>query len=241
MVLGIYEKTLDALSPEGFRKHLSFTIPFFGAALVGIFSFSQLVTYLITEHEMITYFAFIGLILGCVPMIFRKSGISKIRFRFVAAFALALAFTLFLAFTKDFSYANKSLDELGGLSPALFAWIVVAGFLSAVALLIPGLSGSVILLMIGMYMIIIESVAEFDFTIILPLGVGIVLGVATSSKLIKTLLKHFPKTTYSAVLGLVIGSVFVIYPGFTANVFGAIAIILAAAFAVVSYFFSGKD
>ena len=241
MIFNIYEKTLDALSWNTFRKHLDFTIPFFIGAVIGIFSFSQVVTYLITEHAMITYFAFIGLILGCVPMIYRKAEIGKIKPSYVVAFVIALACTLFLAYTNDSSYANKSLEELGGFSTAMFFWILLAGFVSAIALLIPGLSGSVILLMVGMYTVIIESVADFDFLIILPVGAGMVLGIATGARLIGTLMKNHHQVMYCAVLGLVIGSVFIIFPGFAANAYGALAIILAVVFAVLSYFLSKKE
>jgi len=92
-----------------------------------------------------------------------------------------------------------------------------------------------------MYTVIIESIAEFDLTIILPVGAGIVLGIVAGAKLIKSMLKNFNQMVYSAILGLVIGSVFIIYPGFLPTMEGVIAIILAAVFAVTSFFLSGKE
>jgi len=240
LMFNIYEKTLNAFSAGNIKKNLDFTIPLFLGIVCGVFAFSNLVTWLITEHEIITYFAFIGLIIGCIPMIYKRAEIDRIKFRNVLAFIIALACTLVLAFYKSSTLENKTLDELGGLTPDFLVWIVFAGFVCAVAMLIPGISGSIILLMFGTYAVAVEAIAEFDMKVLLPLGASIVLGIVVGIKVINVLLKHHHEMVYSAALGLVIGSIFIVYPGFTKDMEGAIAIILAAAFALVSYLFSKK-
>jgi len=240
MMFNVYEKLLDALSIGHIKQNLHFSIPLLGGAVCGLFSLSWLVTYLITEHIMITYFAFIGLIIGCIPMIYRKAEIEKIKPLYVIAFAVALAFTIFLAVKHYSLMDNLSLAELGGPTPILGLWVFVAGFISAVVMLIPGISGSIIMLLLGTYTVTLEAVATFYIPLIIPVGAGIGLGIISGIKLIKTLLDHNRQLVYSIVLGLVIGSIFIIYPGFVANSYGAIAIIFAVGAAAVSYFFSRK-
>jgi len=138
------------------------------------------------------------------------------------------------------SLENKSLDELGGLTPHMVFWLFFTGVVCAFAIIVPGMSGSIILLMLGTYNVAIESVAAFDFAILAPVGAGIAVGMVGGVKIIRTLLNKFNQMVYCAILGLVIGSVFIIFPGFEPNLKGAIAIGFAAAFAAVSYFFSRK-
>jgi len=240
MVFNVYEKLLDALSIGHIRKNLDFSVPLLGGAVVGLFAFSSLVTYLITDHEMITYFAFIGLIIGCVPMIYRKAEIEKIRPSYVIAFVIALTFTIYLAIMHYSLMDNLTLEELGGASPSLAVWIFIAGFISAVAMLIPGISGSIIMLMLGTYTASLEAVSKLYLPLIIPVGAGIGLGIIVGIKIIKALLGRNRQLVYSAVLGLIIGSVFIIYPGFTPDLYGALAIILAAGAAVASFFLSRK-
>ena len=241
MMFNVYEKLLDALSFGHIRKNLSFSIPLLGGAVVGLFALSWLVTYLITYHEVITYFAFIGLIIGCVPMIRRKSEIVKIKPAYAAIFAVALGFTINLAIRHHGLMDNLTLEELGGTTPGLMVWVFATGFISAVVMLIPGISGSIILLLLGTYTVALESVATLYLSILIPIGAGIGLGIVVGIKLIKWLLARQRQLVYSAVLGLVIGSIAIVFPGFEANLTGVIAIIFCIGFIFVSYFLSRND
>ena len=241
MLFNIYEKAMDAFSFDSFRKNLSFTIPFFIGILCGIFAFSSAIKYLVTTHDIITYFAFIGLIAGCVPMIYRRAKIEKIKFWNVAVFIIALAGTIFLAYANDNQLANKTLEQLGGLTPSLALWIFFTGIVCAFAIIVPGMSGSIIMLMLGTYMVCVEAVSTFNLAVLAPFVLGIGLGILGGSKIIKTLLQRFHQLLYCIILGFVVGSIAIIYPGFMANLTGAIAIIFAVAFGLISYFFSKKE
>ena len=241
MLFKIYEKAMDAFSYDGLKRNLSFTIPFVIGLIIGIFAFSNVIEYLLTTHEMPTYFAFMGLIAGCVPMIFKRAEIKKVKPLYVIVFAAALAFALFVAITQDTSYENQTLFEMGGHSPILALRLFITGIVCALAIIIPGLSGSILLLMLGTYLVIIEAVSSVNFLILAPFIAGTVLGILCGSKIITMLIDRYRQILYSAIMGFVIGSIFIIHPGFVANIYGLIAIILAVGFAVVSYFFSRSD
>ena len=241
ILLNFYEKFLNSVSLVNIKKNLAFLVPLMVGCVIGIFSFSRLVTFLLTEHEMITYFAFIGMIIGCVPMIYKRANFQGVKLLNVTVFVFAFLFMFFMAFIahiSEGSAVNQTLAQVGGLSPSVLSWIFFAGFFSGMGMMIPGISGAIIFLMFGAYTIAVEAVSTFNIPLILVVGSGVVLGCLTGVKLIKIILAHKPELVYSAVLGLIIGSVFIIYPGFTANAEGAIAIIFAIGFMVFSILFS---
>jgi putative membrane protein len=243
ILLNCYEKFLEAVSIANIKRNLTFLVPLLTGCLVGIFAFSRLVTFLLTNHEMITYFAFIGMIIGCTPMIYKRANFDRIRFVNVAVFVIAFLFMFFMAFmafVNDATHLNQTLAQLGGLSPSVLAWVFVAGFFSGMGMMIPGISGAIIFLMFGAYIIAVEAVSTFNIPLILVVGSGVVLGSLSGVKIIKIILAHKPQIVYCAVLGLILGSVFIIYPGFTANLEGLIAIIFAIVFMIISAWFSRK-
>src|SRR5699024_5302649 len=81
------------------------------------------------------------------------------------------------------------------------------------AMILPGISGSFILLIMGVYLTVINGLKELDIPVILTVGFGILIGLLTMSKVINYFLTHYRTATFALIIGLVIGSVFVIYPG----------------------------
>ena len=103
-------------------------------------------------------------------------------------------------------------------------------------MIMPGVSGSFILVILGQYHIVIRALKNFDLLPLLLLGIGIALGIWTFAKIIDNLLKIFPKETFYFILGLVVASVVPIYPGVPPGISGqiiALVILFSAAF--ISY------
>jgi len=241
LLLNIYEKILNSLNLGNIKKNSHFLILLCAGCLCGIFLFSKLFTFLIVEYEMFTYYCFTGMIVGCTPMIYKRAKFDKVRFLNVAIFVMAFAFMIFLAFIGDGSHVNKTLAQLGGMSIPLLIWIFFAGFISAVAMIIPGISGSIVLLMLGAYTVAIEALSTFNIIIIAVIGSGTVMGILTGAKLIKALLGYHPQAVYSAVIGLILGSTFIVFPGYSWDIYGIIAILLAIISGVFIYFFSRRN
>ena len=238
MLFNIYEKFINAFSPENIKKSIGFLVTFFVGCGCSLFLFSRLVTYLISEYQTAMYFAFIGMIIGCVPMIYKRAEYEKVKPRNVLIFAVALVFMALLAFINDSSLGNRTLDEFAGNALFLFLWFFVSGFAASLAMIIPGLSGSIIILMLGTYAATLEAVATLNFLVLAPFGVGVAVGIFAGIKLVKILLNRHYQASYSAILGLILGSIFIIYPGFTFGTQGLVAIILAVVCGVLTYIFS---
>ena len=110
---------------------------------------------------------------------------------------------------KDFSGSSVIYTELSG---SLFLLLLVSGALGAVAMIIPGISGSFLLLAIGTYATVIGSVSDFNIPLMIPSAIGILLGLFFGAFLVRTLMKKVPTQTYGSILGLVIGSIFTVFP-----------------------------
>ena len=138
----------------------------------------------------------------------------------LAGFALIM---VFFYLEKKFDKASIENMNLPDWTVMLAVRIFIAGFIGAVAMIIPGISGSLLMLMMGVYTIIITAIpALFEpstFTkalfLLLPNGVGVLLGLLCGAKAISLLFEKLPHQTYAVIFGLICGSVFVIFPGWT--------------------------
>jgi len=117
----------------------------------------------------------------------------------------------------------------------------VASFVSSTAMLIPGVGGSVMMLAFGIYTIYIEAISSLDPIVLPVLLISMVLGILVSIKVIKGLLVSHPQTLYGAILGFMIGSVFLVFPGFYMGLEGFLAVVSLVVCGVFSYFLTKKE
>lgn len=127
------------------------------------------------------------------------------------------------------------------VTPLFIATIVLASFAAAVAMIIPGVSGSFIMVLLGTYSTVISAVKEFNFSVIIPTAIGVLLGLVFGAKLIRLLLKKFRLLVFSAILGMCVGSLYAILPeGFGFNIDTLIGVFALAIGGAIS-FIVGKN
>lgn len=108
-------------------------------------------------------------------------------------------------------------DASGAKNPgALF--LICAGLVAAVALVLPGISVSYLLLMMDMYNTVIQSISRLYLPYLLPLGAGVLLGIILTTKLLERAMEKHPQQTYLLILGFVLGSLPELFPGFPVSV-----------------------
>ena len=139
---------------------------------------------------------------------------------------------------------------LPDLSTKLLIKIFIAGFIGAVAMIVPGISGSLLMLMMGVYTIIITAIPALfvpdtmfhAFFLLLPNGIGVLIGLLCGAKAIGFLLKKLPHQTYAVIFGLICGSIIVVFPGWAgfASVTGFIAAVLCILCGAAIAYFSSK-
>ena len=118
-----------------------------------------------------------------------------------------------------------------------FLTMMVSLFVAAIAMIIPGVSGSFVMMTLGVYSTVIAAVKGFDFAIIIPCAIGAITGLVLGARLITFLMKKWSLMVYSVILGLVAGSLYVIFPaGFGFNIAtltGFVALIVGGIIAVL--------
>ena len=209
MILGIYDRLIRAVSSfrKDKRKHAIFLVMFCIGALAGIALFAKPILTAIERWEKPMLYFFIGIVLGGIPLILKKAKVHQWNWK-VIVFPLLGAVSVYLL-------AQLPLMKFDGESESILniLMLVAAGFVSAVALVLPGISVSYMLLLLGMYDTTMRAISEFYFPFLLPLGIGLVLGILSTTKLLESFMVRYTQGTYLVIFGFVIGSVFQIIPG----------------------------
>lgn len=240
VILNIYDKIMYSISLKNIKDNLKFLIPLAIGAVLGIFALSNVIVQAMENYPVILNFCFIGLVIGSIPTLYKKAKGDKVSSRNWIFFALALALMIFLTIINPEATANKSIEEFGGISVLFCLWLFFTAAVSMVAMILPGLSGSLIFLLFGTYAAVMESIATFNIILIGVIGLGVLTGGLLGVKVIKNMLRFHPQALYMAILGLMIGSIVIIWPGFTFTLQGGIAAAGLIAFTLAAYFLSSR-
>lgn len=211
-LLGIYDQLLTSISgffSREWKKHLGFLIPLAIGMGATILVFSRVIDYLLKHYEQPTHFFFLGLIVGVIPFITKQAGVKKNfkagHYLLLIIVALLLAATVFIKPAEVTVITSLSFQNVLGL--------FFAGWLGSMAMLLPGVSGSFVLLLLGVYSTVISALSTLNLPIIIIVGAGVAVGFIVSSKAIHYLLHNFTHSMFAIIIGLIIGSIVVIYPG----------------------------
>ena len=217
---GIYALLVDAISDLAAfrfkRKSLMVMILVVVPALLAIVLFSGLAGRFVLEQRWVAFSLFIGLTLGGVPILLRS--LAPVGFLTFVGCLLGLIAMAFLAFGTGDPGAPEGGGAFGGL--------LIAGFAAGAAMLLPGLSGSYVLLVLGEYVVILTTIDEARAALsardwaglvtagwtVLPVALGVVVGIGTVGVVVRLLLKHVRGLTMGFLLGLLVGAVFGLWP-----------------------------
>ncbi|AVT23543.1 DUF368 domain-containing protein [Staphylococcus aureus] len=225
LLLGIYNQFIASISgifSRRFWPSFTFLIPIIIGILLAMGSLSNLFNYLLSQHHIPTMFFFGGLIIGIVPYLlkisnYKTSFTTKHYMMVIAGIAILIVITLM-------NNGDKHAGETLTLSTGLIIKYFIAGMCASSAMLLPGISGSFMLLVFGVYgtvMLAISEVVKLNFTglpILLAVGFGVLAGFIISSKIIQYFLTHHKLMTFALIIGFVVGSLFAVFPGLPTNI-----------------------
>lgn len=208
MLLGIYEPLIAAVnhlisSAEERKGSMKFLALFAVGSLLGMVVLSGAVVVATDRYPSVVLFLFAGLVAGGLPSVMRGAKVTTIRWCHILNLILGIGLVIAI------SYLPTSFFELG-FSGGLVAVIAqfAGGIISAFALVLPGISVSHMLYVLGVYQGLVVVVYELDFLKLMPFLLGGVIGVVLTSKLVGFLLERYRSGTYMMILGFVLGSVF---------------------------------
>ena len=225
--LGIYDRLIGAVSGlfKEFKKSIAFLIPIIIGCGIGIVGFTYAIEYLLDKHTFVTCMAFVGLILGGLPAII-SSMKSKMTSGGIGVFGI-LAFVIAFVISGGMPLLKESKDALTmiAVTPVNMVILFILGVVASATMVIPGVSGSMMLMIFGYYYAIINTIKTFldnlrafdlmgmkdGILLLAPFGIGVILGIFLIAKLITFLFEKYGVQTFCAILGLVISSPIAIF------------------------------
>ena len=236
--MGIYDKLIFALTHfiKKFKEAVMLVVPIGIGMLLAIALLSKVFSeVLFPNYPLQTNLFFIGLIIGSLPIIYKKVKGKK------TGFGCILAFAAFFVLVVGMAMMGEGVDTGADVSLSLVNIIKLfaVGVIAAATMVIPGVSGSMIMMILGYYNTIIDSVngfinalLAFDIAqilaycgILVPFGIGVVIGIVAVAKFVEFVLKKYSQIAYWAIIGLIVASPFAILIMMDAVVFGVVEIV----------------
>lgn len=238
ITLGIYERLIKAISHffTNLKENIKFLVPIAVGAVLSLLILSNVIGYALDHYPIPTTLLFVGLIFGGVPLLYRHVKTEKKSGSNLLIFFITFAIVTIFAFLKE---GNFSVD-LSNLNLFGYILLFIVGMVAAATMVIPGISGSFMLILLGYYQPIINTIrnlTRFDdltksFMILIPFGIGVLVGIVLIAKLIEFLLEKYEVKTYFGILGFVLASVLTLIYGLFGNSFDIVQILIG----VVTFF-----
>lgn len=260
VILGIFDDLIDTINNffRDIKKNLRFITPIGFGILFSILFFSSILELCLKKYSLPTNIFFVGLIFGSIPVIYKKAVKNGVKKNY---FLYTLISILIVILASNFN-KDSAAQINNELSFIFLLKIFFGGLLAAIAMIIPGISGSFIMVLLGIYPTVINSISNISrcllnfsdknllirtSAIIFSLGLGLFLGILLISRLISVLLEKFYSETYFCILGLIIGSIYGIfaspmtYQSGINNFMILISVISFFVGAIISYFLGEKN
>ena len=218
VAMGIYDKLIHCITHifKEFKKSVLFLLPIAVGMVIAVVGSSFGIEMLFAKFPMQTNLLFVGLVIGGLPAIWKKVKGKSIRSGHLLVFLAFLAFVVGMAFLGETD--GKAADVSFTLINVLKLFGI--GVIASATMVIPGVSGSMVLMLLGYYNTIISAISDFfralaafdmdgilvGIGILAPFGIGVVIGVLVIAKLIEFIFNKFPLYAYWAIIGLIVAS-----------------------------------
>lgn len=253
--MGIYDKLIHAVTHifKEFKQGLKLLIPVVIGAGLGIVGLSFIITDILFKYLPVqTNFLFIGLIIGGLPIILKRyKGASK-KVSVGNAVVMVAFFLLVVGMAAIGEAEGRVADVSFSLANVLKLFGV--GLVASATMIIPGVSGSMVMMIMGYYSTILETITlfiksalSFDIPglittceVLVPFGLGVLLGIGVIAKLIEMLFEKAPAYAYSAIIGLIVASPFAIILMSDLSQYTFVAVLTGLVACALGFFIASK-
>lgn len=216
VLLGIYEELIEAASNfyksiADFKKYIMYLLPIGLGVVFSVAVFAKLIKFGLDKAPIITILIFLGMIIGGIPALVRNVKGTKINLKDMTLMLVGLIIVIsMLIFHK-----SNSNVVLTNMSITGYITLFLVGAIAAVTMVVPGISGSFTLMLIGYYEPILNLVNDItsfknlgpNLILIFTFMLGVFIGIIFISKIIEWCLKHYKRETYYAIIGFVLSSI----------------------------------
>lgn len=221
LTLGIYEDFIKSISHffSNLKENIKFLLPVFIGIGLSIISMSRVIDYSYEHFPIPTTMFFMGLVIGGVPLLLNKVKGTKEVKKVSSYIIMAITFMIVLLLANSEQLFDISLKaNLTNMNLLGFLLLFLVGVIAAATMVIPGVSGSLVLMLLGYYypiLKVIKGITKFqnlssNLLIALVFGIGVLVGIVLIAKLIEYLLSKFESSTYFGVLGFILASIIAI-------------------------------
>ena len=211
VIFGIYDKLIDSILGffKNIKEHLKFLLPICLGVGLGVVLFGNILKTLFLLCDVQIKFAFIGLILGGLPSLIKIANSKKgFRLHYLIYTIVSFGISILLIILEKHLYIYNLVN-----SESIF-FLIVSGFIMSAGVVIPGVSSTVLLMLLGTYDVYLNAVSSINISVLFPMGIGLALGGLTFLKLIQYAFEHYFSETYYIIIGFVFGSLPILYPRF---------------------------
>ena len=230
---GVYNPLLEVLTNpiKNIKKHWFMLLFFALGGALGFVGFAGITNWLLVRYESAVLCAFVGLILGTLPSLWREAG-EKGRGK-ISFVALGISFL----FISAMFYVFKTLWHI--TIPPTFVGYLVCGIIWGLSFIIPGFSSSTLLLFFGIYEKMSEGISHLSFSVLVPIGISMLVCLLLLSRVMKAVFDKFHSIASHSVIGFVIATTLMLLPSFKTSI-GNIAVYVAFIIggALAGYFFT---
>lgn len=228
MVVGLYEKLLN--STLGFfkdiKENFKFLFPIAIGAFIGIIFFSNIISYCIKLIPCQTYSLFIGLLLGSTYILAQNNlsnniNLVKNKSKYISFFICFLIGISLIYLEKITNVSNEYVvNEFSTL------FLILSGFCMSIGVIVPGISSTVILMLLGVYSTYLSALSVVNMTVLFPISIGLAIGCLFFMKITQKLLNKYHSQTILGIIGFSLGSIFILYPNYSLNLTSFVSIII---------------
>lgn len=240
MILGEYDRLIASVpalfGKTGRKRAFLYLAVFCISAVAGIVLAAKPLEWLISKFSVTVMYFFLGAVIGTVPMMFRKAkthGFDALSLVFVAAGVLLV---LSIEWIPEGAFALRLDKDF----TSLLAQFLV-GVLVSVGLILPGISTTYLLLVLGLYEPVLTALSGHDFLSLIPLCAGGLAGIFALTKLLQVAMRDYPRPSFLIILGFLLGSIKEIYPGIPSGAGIPVAVVLLAAGFLIVYKLSALE
>lgn len=208
VIMGIYEKLLDSVLNffKDIKNNVKYLFPIVLGGIIGIILFSNLLNYFFYQFPIQTKSIFIGLIIGTIPELIKEVNKKE---KYNRKNTIYMIVAMIIGVGTVILENRLHISELRDVN---FIYIIICGIIMSLGIVVPGVSSTIILMLLGIYSLYLQSVANLYFPVLIPLGIGLLIGSIVVMKITKKLLDtHYGKTFY-CIIGFSIGSIFILLP-----------------------------
>ena len=248
--MGIYETIIHAINNirKEFKQSVKTLLPYMIGIVIGIVLLSFVIEFCLEKFELPTMMAFVGLILGGLPPIIKKVENEKFKPTHLLSFLLFAAIIIVPTLITNIAGVSRTVTL--GIGSVIL--MLIMGVIASASMVVPGVSGSMILMMLGYYDVVLSSITSFtkslvgfnmtgiltNAAILIPFGIGVIIGIIVTAKIIEKLLTRYPNATMWGIIALVVTSPFAILWGVNLNI--SVGMLIASVITFAAGFWVSK-